>query len=140
MLCIKKGDYMLSLIETMNRKPIRYLSVLATLCVSQVSIGATDVFSPEEFFKNSASKQQSLTWDAIKETAYRDHMPEQDQAPANDTNFLFRTKNLVKVFQYDSMKMDPHRKKATHQFGTVAKVNFVIENDLGFTGIFEAGK
>ena len=94
---------------------------------------------PADLFRQSALEQQALIWKEVEATAH-DPLPEQDQAPANDYALLARSENLVKVFQYEGIIMPEGRRKATHQFGTVAKVEFEAKDaGLGYTGIFRSG-
>jgi hypothetical protein len=94
---------------------------------------------PNTFFKQSAQEQQDFIWHAVEASAYQ-VLPEQDQAPPKDLALLARSENLVKVFQYSSIVLPEGRRKATHQFGTVAKVEFEAQpGSRAYTGLFRSG-
>jgi hypothetical protein len=94
---------------------------------------------PTAFFKQSAQEQQDFIWKAVEASAYP-ALPEQDQAPPKDLALLARSENLVKVFQYSNIVMPEGRCKATHQFGTVAKVEFEAQPESRpYTGLFRSG-
>jgi hypothetical protein len=115
-------------------------SILLSFALGPASLAAgPDELDPATFFRKSAPEQQEIIWREVESSAY-EVLPEQDQAPPNNWDLLFKSENLVKVFQYQSIVMPAGREKATHQFGTVAKVEFEARGSgRGYTGIFNTG-